>query len=204
VPLISWLVLRGRCRHCGEPISARYPVVEAATAALFAAVAWALGPHWGVPGVCVLGATALALAAVELDGLAPPASVALVGTALGAALLAAAAVADRRWWHLGGMGIGIALALCVVAAGARAARRPGDTSNPLWALVPAGAVMGWVGAAGAAVGVATSAVVLVGASVFVRTRHGQKRQVPGLALAAAVGSAAALVGAFVAGSSIGP
>jgi leader peptidase (prepilin peptidase) / N-methyltransferase len=38
VPLVSWLVLRGRCRRCDAPISARYPVVEAATAALYVAV----------------------------------------------------------------------------------------------------------------------------------------------------------------------
>jgi len=208
VPLLSWLVLRGRCRHCGEPISARYPVVEAATGALFAAVAWVLGPHWGVPGMCVLGATVLALAAIELDGMAPPASVSLVGTALGAVLLSAAALADRRWWHLGGLWTGIAVAAGVVAAGTLAARRRGVTLTPLWALIPAGAVMGWVGGVGLAVGVATSAVSLVGASVFLRTRmstrQGQPQKVSGLALAAAVGSAAALVGAFVAGSSIGP
>jgi leader peptidase (prepilin peptidase)/N-methyltransferase len=38
VPVLSWLVLRGRCRHCGTRISARYPLVELATAALYAAV----------------------------------------------------------------------------------------------------------------------------------------------------------------------
>lgn len=38
VPVVSWLLLRGRCRSCGERISARYPVVEAVTAALYAAV----------------------------------------------------------------------------------------------------------------------------------------------------------------------
>src|SRR3954471_19219371 len=38
VPVVSWLLLRGRCRHCGEPISARYPLVELTTAVLYALV----------------------------------------------------------------------------------------------------------------------------------------------------------------------
>ncbi|HEX8157589.1 MAG TPA: prepilin peptidase [Solirubrobacteraceae bacterium] len=38
VPVLSWLLLHGRCRDCGEPISGRYAIVEATTAALFVAV----------------------------------------------------------------------------------------------------------------------------------------------------------------------
>src|SRR5215210_489530 len=38
IPVVSWLLLRGRCRHCGAPISARYPAVELATAVLYALV----------------------------------------------------------------------------------------------------------------------------------------------------------------------
>jgi leader peptidase (prepilin peptidase)/N-methyltransferase len=44
VPVLSWLLLRGRCRDCGAAIAARYPLVEAGTAALFAAVAAARYP----------------------------------------------------------------------------------------------------------------------------------------------------------------
>jgi leader peptidase (prepilin peptidase)/N-methyltransferase len=43
VPVISWLLLRGRCRNCGQRIPARYPLVEAGTGALYAAVVLAAG-----------------------------------------------------------------------------------------------------------------------------------------------------------------
>ena len=39
IPVLGWLVLRGRCADCGEPISARYPLVELGTGVLFAVVA---------------------------------------------------------------------------------------------------------------------------------------------------------------------
>jgi leader peptidase (prepilin peptidase)/N-methyltransferase len=41
IPVLSWLLLRGRCRNCNAPISARYPIVEALTGALWALVTWA-------------------------------------------------------------------------------------------------------------------------------------------------------------------
>src|SRR5437764_11567216 len=53
IPVVSWLILRGKCRTCGEPISARYPLVELLTGALFVGAAlrvgldWALAPYVG-------------------------------------------------------------------------------------------------------------------------------------------------------------
>ena len=44
VPVVSWLVLRGRCRRCHRPISLRYPLVELATGVLFAALFLIFGP----------------------------------------------------------------------------------------------------------------------------------------------------------------
>lgn len=46
IPLVSWLLLRGRCRYCSEPISAQYPLVELATGALFVGAYWRFG--WSV------------------------------------------------------------------------------------------------------------------------------------------------------------
>jgi leader peptidase (prepilin peptidase)/N-methyltransferase len=67
VPVLSWLVLRGRCRDCGAPISPRYPIVEAITAAAFAGVVLARGfddDLWlELPFVACL----IALAGIDLD-----------------------------------------------------------------------------------------------------------------------------------------
>jgi len=44
IPVVSWLLLRARCRNCGEPISAMYPLIELATAAIWAGMVWQHGP----------------------------------------------------------------------------------------------------------------------------------------------------------------
>ncbi len=65
IPVVSWLLLRGRCRDCGRAISMRYPLVEAAAALLGLLVALQFGPGW--PAVCALAFTWLLLAAAVID-----------------------------------------------------------------------------------------------------------------------------------------
>jgi leader peptidase (prepilin peptidase)/N-methyltransferase len=67
VPLLSWVVLRGRCSACGTRISVRYPLVELATAALFAALAWRLGPEPATLLWCAATAVLLVLALIDWD-----------------------------------------------------------------------------------------------------------------------------------------
>lgn len=69
VPVVSWLLLRGRARCCGAGISWRYPLVEVGTAAAFAAVtAWALPREpWTLPAYLYLAALGIALAVIDLD-----------------------------------------------------------------------------------------------------------------------------------------
>ena len=59
IPVLSWLVLRARCRDCGGPISARYPAVEALVAAVFVALAFAepitMGANLPEPMAAVFG-----------------------------------------------------------------------------------------------------------------------------------------------------
>ncbi|GAB3857982.1 A24 family peptidase [Nocardioides maradonensis] len=50
IPVLGWLVLRGRCADCGEPISVRYPLVELGTGVLFALVAWRIAYLGGLGG----------------------------------------------------------------------------------------------------------------------------------------------------------
>lgn len=68
IPVLSWLILRGRCRSCAEPISTRYPIVEAGTAALFAAV---VAVHHADAAALVLGLVVVAflvpITLIDLD-----------------------------------------------------------------------------------------------------------------------------------------
>lgn len=67
VPVLSWLLLRARCRDCGEPISARYPAVEAVTAVAFVGVLVWQGFGWSLPAFWYLAAVSVALALIDLD-----------------------------------------------------------------------------------------------------------------------------------------
>jgi leader peptidase (prepilin peptidase)/N-methyltransferase len=67
VPLVSWLVLRGKCAYCGARISARYPVVEAITALLSAAVAWRFGFGWQTALALVFTWSLIALTFIDAD-----------------------------------------------------------------------------------------------------------------------------------------
>ena len=87
VPVLGWLMLRGRCADCGTRISARYPLVEAGTAILFAAVAARFGWSWELPAYLYLAAIAIALAMIDLDVMRLPNKIVLPSYGIAAALL---------------------------------------------------------------------------------------------------------------------
>lgn len=67
IPIVSWLILRGRCRHCRSPIGVRYALVEAATAVLFGAIAFVHGLSWVLPALLAFGWILLVAAVIDLE-----------------------------------------------------------------------------------------------------------------------------------------
>jgi leader peptidase (prepilin peptidase)/N-methyltransferase len=67
VPLLSWLFLKGRCRHCGETISARYPAVELLTALCFVALVLARGFHTELIALIPFTAALIAITFIDLE-----------------------------------------------------------------------------------------------------------------------------------------
>lgn len=106
IPVLSYLALRGRCSQCGAGIGPRYPLVEAATGALFAWAGW----HWGLNAAglawCGFAAAVVALACIDWDTTLLPDDITL--PLLWAGLVAAALgvtpplLADAVWGAVGG------------------------------------------------------------------------------------------------------
>jgi leader peptidase (prepilin peptidase) / N-methyltransferase len=66
VPVVSWLVQRGKCRHCGDPITPAYPVVELVTMGLWVAVAARFGWDWRLLPPLVMVTALMALSVIDL------------------------------------------------------------------------------------------------------------------------------------------
>jgi leader peptidase (prepilin peptidase) / N-methyltransferase len=67
IPVVSYLVLRGRCRACQSPISFRYPFVEMLTAAMFAGGWWLYGPSLLLVSMLLFGCALIVLFAIDLE-----------------------------------------------------------------------------------------------------------------------------------------
>ncbi|MGI5169961.1 prepilin peptidase [Spirillospora sp. CA-253888] len=93
VPVLGWLLLRGRCADCRAPIGAHYPLVELATAVLFAAVALRLGPTAALPAYLYLAAVAVPLTVIDLRVRRLPNTIVLPSYPVCGALLLAASAA---------------------------------------------------------------------------------------------------------------
>jgi leader peptidase (prepilin peptidase)/N-methyltransferase len=137
IPVVSYLALAGRCRSCREPISIRYPIVEAMTALMFAGAWWLYGPSLLLAARLIFGCALIVLFAIDLEhhllpnvitlpgilaGLAfslflPPGIVsALIGTLVGGGTLWLIGEAYYRYSGQEGMGGGDVKMLAMIGA----------------------------------------------------------------------------------------
>ncbi len=115
IPVASRVALRGRCRHCGQPISIRYPLVEITSAGAFLLVTWAWHGSLVSAGYCALASGAIAVTLIEYDGLRAPLGVASIATACGLVIVSIAASLHRQWTVVVGAWVGTLIASVVLA-----------------------------------------------------------------------------------------
>ena len=194
VPVVSWLVLRGRCRDCRAPISVRYPLVELGTVVAFLLVPAAIGWTWAMPAYLFLAALGIALALIDLDVHRLPDALVLPSYPVLACLLALASWGADDWSALLRAAIGGAIL--------------GTVYFVLWVIKPGGMGLGdvklagvlgaglaWLGWGALAVGGFAAFVLggVFGIGLIVLRRAGRKSRVPfgpWMVLGAAVGVAA--------------
>lgn len=113
VPVVSWVLLRGRCRHCQAPISPRYLVVEVITGVLFGLVAWRWGLDPLLPALLVLTWSLVVATAIDLEHRIIPNRLTLRLPLVLLPLVAVAAAVDGNW---GALVRGLLAAVAIPAA----------------------------------------------------------------------------------------
>jgi len=107
IPVLSWLLLRGRCRSCGSAIPAFHPVVEALVPALFLLMVWAIGWDWRLAPVLGLLPGAVVVGAIDLRTMIVPTRVVWpsLGLVVVLSVLATVAVGVPEWLLVSAVGL---------------------------------------------------------------------------------------------------
>lgn len=141
VPVASYLALRGRCRTCDEPISLRYPIVEAITAAMFALAWWYYGPGLLLASRLVLGCALIVLFEIDREHQILPHAITLPGIVVGFAF----SVFTEPGWQssLGGIVVGGGILLAIGYAYYLVRHEEGLGMGDFKMLAMIGAFLGW-------------------------------------------------------------
>jgi leader peptidase (prepilin peptidase)/N-methyltransferase len=142
IPLVSWIALRAKCSACKAPISVRYPLVELATAVLFALAAWKFGPSPATLAWCAALALLVSMSMIDLDTKYLPDDLTyplLWGGLLAAALGWTIPLPTAVWGAVAGY-----VPLWLIASGfALLMKRQGMGGGDLKLLAALGAWLGW-------------------------------------------------------------
>lgn len=176
IPVISWVILRGKCRGCGIKISARYPLVELLSGIAFAAIFWRFGYQWVTLEYIIFVWSLIVVSFIDLDHMILPDVFTLSGIVIG--LVGAALNPERAFWPavwgvlLGGGFLWLIAYLYWVFR-----REEGMGGGDIKLLAWIGAVLGWTSIpfvilASSLVGSA------VGLALAARSRTGLKSVIP--------------------------
>ena len=179
VPVLSWVLLRGRCRHCRTKISARYPLIELACSALFAALGARFAHSWALPAYLLLGAGLLALSAIDLEHYLLPNRVVYPLGFASIPLLALGAGLDGHWWFFARALIGAASAFAALFA-IHFVSPGGMGFGDVRLAFVLGLFLGYLGAADVAFGLFFGFVygAVVGVALMAAGKRGRRQHIP--------------------------
>lgn len=176
IPIISYLLLRGRCSNCGTSISPRYPVVEAVTGLLSAYAVWHFGPTLQGAGALLLIWALIALTGIDFDTQLLPDSITLPLLWLGLAFNLAGTYVDLFSAVIGAM-IGYLTLWSVFWLFKLATGKEGMGFGDFKLLAALGAWLGWQ-MLPAIILLSSIVGAVVGISLIVATRHGRNTPIP--------------------------
>jgi len=189
VPVLSWLLLRGRCRHCGEPISIQYPLIELTTALIWALMVWRAGPTIEALRGAVFGTVLLGIAMTDARAYIIPDELTWGGLGLGL-LFALAGGVQALGQALLGASVGFGLLWLVGAAGSWMLKQDAMGGGDIKMMAMVGTFLGWQG-----VLLTIFLGALLGSLIFVPLALAGRKQLVPFGIFLALGAAAAyLVG----------
>ena len=191
IPIVSYAFLLGRCRTCRAPISMRYPIVEALTAAMFALAWWYYGPGPLLVSRLVFGCALIVLFAIDLEHHLLPNVITLTGIIIGFLL---SFTTDQPGWRSSLIGIvaGGGVLFLIAEGYYRVRHEEGLGMGDVKMLAMMGAFLGWPLAI-LSLMIASVAGTIVGIALIVTGRGTMKYALPFgtfLAIGAAVSAAA--------------
>jgi leader peptidase (prepilin peptidase)/N-methyltransferase len=174
VPVLSWLVLRGKCAFCREKISVRYPLVEAGTTGLFVAITLRFGLSVELPAYLYLAAIGMTLAMIDFDMRRLPDTLVLPSYVIAVLLLMPAGAMSGDWLTAGRAFAGMAALAAIYFALTVAYPHSLDFGDVKVAGL-IGLYLGWFSWAALLVGaIAGLAIVAIGGSALVVGRHNDR------------------------------
>jgi len=200
VPVVSWIVLRGRCRTCATPISVQYPLVEAITAAMFGLAWWYYGPGALLASRLLFGCALIVLFAIDLEHHLLPNVITLPGIVIGFAF----SLFTEPGWEASLIGLlaggGSLYAIAEIYYRVRHEEGLGIGDVKMLAMI--GAFLGWKLAL-LTLMLASFARTIIGLALIVTRRGGMKYALPFGTFLALGAAAAASVGPNLLGWSLG-